>query len=372
MSANMAFLHPHKWLDFGSPVVRSSLVRGPARIKARLFAVGACAVISGAVATAGGAETPATLQQRTATLRHANTSIAARSHAALLGLYSLDSELGRAEARLAALRSEAARIARDRQTVRHRLGVASRDLEISQRQLALRLHSLYEQPRDDPLAIILGAQSLDEAITSLDNLNRAAQQNKRVAAESRRAQISLAGLAGKLRRQDAQVSELAASAAQSASSLSAAIAARKAFVSTLASQQRLNISQIASLETQARASVARSQSLATGSAPAAPAPTLISAPVSAPASGGDRTITVQSTGYSLTGRTASGIPVGWGVVAVDPSVIPLGTRITIPGYGEGVAADTGSAVHGAIIDLWFPTTAQALQWGRRTVTITLR
>jgi 3D (Asp-Asp-Asp) domain-containing protein len=58
-------------------------------------------------------------------------------------------------------------------------------------------------------------------------------------------------------------------------------------------------------------------------------------------------------------------------VAVDPSVIPLGTRITIPGYGEGVAADTGGSVHGAMIDLWFPTAALALAWGRRTVTITL-
>jgi 3D (Asp-Asp-Asp) domain-containing protein len=43
----------------------------------------------------------------------------------------------------------------------------------------------------------------------------------------------------------------------------------------------------------------------------------------------------------------------------------------VPGYGEGVAADTGSAVKGAVIDLWFPTCGQALQWGWRTVTITL-
>ena len=61
------------------------------------------------------------------------------------------------------------------------------------------------------------------------------------------------------------------------------------------------------------------------------------------------------TGYALRGRTASGLPTGWGIVAVDPSVIPLGTRMTIPGYGEGVAADTGGAVHGATIDLWFPS-----------------
>ena len=52
-------------------------------------------------------------------------------------------------------------------------------------------------------------------------------------------------------------------------------------------------------------------------------------------------------------------------------MIPLGTRMTIPGYGEGVAADTGSAVSGYTIDLWFPTLADALAWGRRTVTITL-
>jgi 3D (Asp-Asp-Asp) domain-containing protein len=44
----------------------------------------------------------------------------------------------------------------------------------------------------------------------------------------------------------------------------------------------------------------------------------------------------------------------------------------VPGYGDAVAADTGSAVRGAMIDLWFPTTAQALQWGRQTVTITIR
>ena len=93
-------------------------------------------------------------------------------------------------------------------------------------------------------------------------------------------------------------------------------------------------------------------------------------PVSAPAGPGT-TMVDEATGYALQGTTATGIPVGPGVVAVDPSVIPLGTRMTIPGYGEGIAADTGSAVRGRIIDLWFPTRAQALAWGRRTVTITL-
>jgi 3D (Asp-Asp-Asp) domain-containing protein len=80
-------------------------------------------------------------------------------------------------------------------------------------------------------------------------------------------------------------------------------------------------------------------------------------------------LTVSATAYDLPGRTSTGLPVGWGIAAVDPSVIPLGTHIVIPGYGVAVAADTGSAVVGATIDLWFPTEAQADAWGRRTVTI---
>ena len=63
--------------------------------------------------------------------------------------------------------------------------------------------------------------------------------------------------------------------------------------------------------------------------------------------------------------------VGWGVVAVDPSVIPMGSRIAIPGYGMGVAADTGGAIVGARIDLWFPSVAQAHEWGSRAVTVTV-
>ena len=61
--------------------------------------------------------------------------------------------------------------------------------------------------------------------------------------------------------------------------------------------------------------------------------------------------------YSLPGHTASGLPVGPGIVAVDPSVIPLGTHMSVPGYGPAIAADTGTAIRGAMLDLWFPTLA---------------
>jgi 3D (Asp-Asp-Asp) domain-containing protein len=82
-------------------------------------------------------------------------------------------------------------------------------------------------------------------------------------------------------------------------------------------------------------------------------------------------MTVSATCYILRGTTASGLPTGPGVVAVDPTVIPLGTRLYIPGYGKGIAADIGGGIKGRIIDLWYSTYAECAKWGRRTVTITI-
>jgi len=71
------------------------------------------------------------------------------------------------------------------------------------------------------------------------------------------------------------------------------------------------------------------------------------------------------------GMTAIGRPAGHGIVAVDPRVIPLGTRMYIPGYGHALAGDTGGAIHGNRIDLGFNSNAQANQFGRRSVMVYL-
>jgi 3D (Asp-Asp-Asp) domain-containing protein len=69
------------------------------------------------------------------------------------------------------------------------------------------------------------------------------------------------------------------------------------------------------------------------------------------------------------GYTASGYRAGHGIVAVDPSVIPLGTRLYIPGYGFAIAGDTGGAIHGNRIDLGFDSIGDAVQFGRRLVKV---
>lgn len=69
------------------------------------------------------------------------------------------------------------------------------------------------------------------------------------------------------------------------------------------------------------------------------------------------------------GLTAMGIPARWGIVAVDPDVIPLGTKVYIPGYGVALAADVGGAINGYKIDLCMEDYNQAMDFGRRTVTV---
>ena len=81
-----------------------------------------------------------------------------------------------------------------------------------------------------------------------------------------------------------------------------------------------------------------------------------------------------ATAYSLRGRTASGRPVSRGLIAADPSVLPLGSRVRLEAgswSGEYVVADTGGAVRGRRIDIWTPTAREALQFGRRVVKLTV-
>ena len=96
-------------------------------------------------------------------------------------------------------------------------------------------------------------------------------------------------------------------------------------------------------------------------------------------SSGGRTLIMESTAYSYAEAgasylTASGTDLRENpqAVAVDPSVIPLGTVVEVQGYGVALALDTGGAIKGNIIDVHFPTVAQCTKWGRRQVQVTIR
>lgn len=355
---------------YGPRLVRAHSTSDAARLAAAF--TGLLLVASVPVALAADASG---LRSQAASLRAADNSLEARVNAATLELYALETELGNAHSAVESVVARQTAVTRDRGATRKQLAIARTALHASESQLAELVRALYEQSgAADPFAILLGAASLDEALTGLDSLSRAAGENSRIIDQARSSRQRLAALDARLAAREAELVQLAAAATSRAHALAAAVGTRRSFVAGLRQRQGLNAARITSIEAEARRAEARTLAISATAAPVATAVIDAAAAPAAPtavATSG-ATITVSTTGYALRGRTATGIPTAPGVVAVDPSVIPLGTRMTIPGYGEAIAADTGGAVHGNVIDLWFPSTAQAIQWGRRTVTITIR
>jgi 3D (Asp-Asp-Asp) domain-containing protein len=347
---------------------------------ARLAAFAAVlALFAGSTAAAAGPGSG--YRQKAAQLQVEAQKLDTRTHQALLGLYALESRLGTARGRISALSTRSERLQARAAMLATQLADARRTLAVSRRQLGAHLRDLYENGRPDTLAVVLGAESLDDALSKLDTLTRMADESRRVVAATDAAQLRLVRVRSRLATDRRRLSAALADARAAERELASAREQRVSFVTSLRTQKALKENEIRGLLATAHAVELKSQQISTAAAAAAPKPAADAPPdaaagsgsdqSSAAASSGGRRLRVSATGYSLPGHTATGMPVGWGVVAVDPNVIPLGTRMTIPGYGEAVAADVGSAVRGATIDLWFPTLAQALAWGRRTVTVTL-
>jgi 3D (Asp-Asp-Asp) domain-containing protein len=324
------------------------------------------------------ADDPATLRGEIERLREENDGLAAQSQEALLELYALEARLARAQGRLAALEARREALEREEAAARRTLELARTDVEEAERRLSNHLRVLYVQGEVDPLAVILGAESLDEALSAFDGLTRLADQDRSILEDVRAARLEVQKALRDLSERRAELRAVVARVEAEQATLLAARAARGAFISELAAQRALNDRRIAGLRARVseavsaeRAAAAQEASAETSSAESSSSDLSLEPRPEPDHKPGAEQMVVEATAYCLGGTTASGLPVGWGTVAVDTSLIPLGTRMYIPGYGNGVAADTGSAIVGRIIDVWFPTCAQAIAWGRKTLTITI-
>jgi len=126
--------------------------------------------------------------------------------------------------------------------------------------------------------------------------------------------------------------------------------------------------------------VVKKKPVATKPATSTSTPKATTPPVSTtPSRGSGRTLTMLATAYDpgpgsngqWAGISYLGTPLHYGIVAVDPNVIPLGSRLYIEGYGEGYAADTGGAIKGNRIDLCFNTYEEAMDFGMKNVKVTI-
>ena len=310
---------------------------------------------------------------------------------ALLDLFAADSAVGRARARADDLRARARRQADRVADARREVTVGRANLDVAQTTLSARLAAAFRAGDVDPFVILLSASSLSDALDSIAIVNRVSARDamlignvQRGLATSRRAERALTAEQGRL---------TAASAAADAEAGRAAAArnAKAALLSNLRSSRQIAAHRLTQIEEAAAAAREKAAAIddtagdtstgnggndGGGSTTAGGGDTgnggggTDPAPPTGPVGSGD-TLTVVSTAYAIHGTTATGIRTRRGICATDPSVIPLGTQFDVPGYGRCVAADTGGDIKGNRIDVWVSTEREALQWGFKTVTVSI-
>jgi peptidoglycan hydrolase CwlO-like protein len=352
---------------------------GPSKRRPALLVVLA-GLVAGLALVAGvaRADDPDTLRSEADRLQAENAQLDEEAARALLDLYALESRLREAERRVVSLRARIDELEQREESARRQLGLAREAEAKAQDALAARVRALYTEGDPDPLAVILGASSLDGVIDAIDSVNRVAEHDSRIIEQVKRTRGELREALRELTKQEEELRALAREAEAARTRLAGATDERAEYLASLAERRDLNAAEIDSLLVRAGAAEQRAQEItASASPPVEPAPEESPAePVSSP-SGADvspepgRQVTVSATMYCLTGTTATGVPVQPGIIATDPAYIPLGTRMFVPGYGEGVAADTGGAVLGWTIDLWVASCAEASAYGRQTVTVTI-
>ncbi len=399
----------------------------PATVTGRRFSLTlvllALAGAAGAVSLGGDASaTPGdAARAEAATLSARLSRLSAGEQGAVLRLYSARSLASAATARAQALAGRRATAAGQVRQTESLLEAKQRTQATLLAQLTRRLVEQYRTTTVDPLVVLLQEGSLQKALDTAALIRRANDADASLVSNLERTKRELAAQAVRLRAaRDRLAAAVGAARAQVAVQRLRA-GQESALIAELRSQEHLTTARIAQLQADAEQAAQVAAAAAAsgsggpgsggsgsggsgsggsgsggsgsggsgsggsgGSSGGSSTPSAPPAYSSGSASGGStdggggdsgpppagRSETFEATAYSLTGTTATGIPTRLGVCATDPSVIPLGTRFRVSGYGDCIAADTGSAIQGHIIDVWLPTEAETSQWGRRQVTVT--
>ena len=280
---------------------------------------------------------------------------------ALAELVAVDSEVGRYNAEINVSSQRLAEVQTSIAAEEQRLEETQRQLADRQGFLEKRLRGAYKSDDAGYLEVVMGAGDFSELINRLDMINIIAEDDRQLidSFEDSKSQVeeNLASLSANQQ----ELAGLLASLDSSRQNLVAAQARQQGAVASIQSERQMADSQISQLQADA-ASIESSMGQIQGESYA-------SGGYSAPPAGGS-SFSMTATAYCLGGRTATGMPVGRGVIAVDPGVIPLGSRVHVSGYGDAIAADTGGAIGGNRIDVWLPC-GEAYAWGVRSVTVTV-
>jgi peptidoglycan hydrolase CwlO-like protein len=272
------------------------------------------------------------------------------------------------------------KLANEMQSTHTRLDATKNNLNLQQNLFNKRIKAMYIDGNSSYLEILLGSHNLGDFIKRIQITAKIIQYDNNILNNVKEEKEVITSQSENLNNMNNKLQQLKTSNETILANLSSNIKEEKNLLSQATAKEKQLIEKQREKELAAEKAKALADAQKAAAAAQQTTVSALSNSISIPTTGGPNSgstvITVDATAYSDNGFTASGSmttrnPNGYSTIAVDPRVIPLGTRVYVQGYGYAIAADTGGAIQGKIIDVFFPSDAEAESWGRKTVQVTI-
>lgn len=276
-----------------------------------------------------------------------------------LKIEKLDNEINDVIKKVESNKNDMNRINQDIKKTQDKLKSVEKNVESQEDMFGKRARAMYISGSGSYLEVILGAQDLEDLISRVDMISKVMQFDKNVINKLKIEKENIAKQKERLDAENNKLKDIREKNRITLAKLNKDVAEQKAMLSKVNEKEKELIAMENAKAARSRASSNRSVTLSRGMSKS---------------TSYSRVLSMEATAYSGDGYTASGTKTmrnssGYSTIAVDPRVIPLGTRVYVEGYGYAVAEDTGGAIKGNIIDIFVNSESEARSWGRRQVNV---
>lgn len=258
-----------------------------------------------------------------------------------------------------------------------KLASEERHLKIQNDLMNTRLRAMYMSSGTSYLEVVINSKNIGDFLSRVDTISKLMQYDQKLIYNIEQQKLSTNKQTELLNNENNKLNSLKASNEATLTKMSKDINDQKTLLSKATDQEKTLTAQQKAEE----AAAERARQIAVAASKTANSNNSgTSHPVSSPGTGAppagsySAVLNLDATAYSGTGYTSLGTmttrnPSGYSTIAVDPRVITPGTKVYVTGYGYASADDTGANIQGNIIDVYFPTDAEAQSWGRRSVQV---
>lgn len=274
-------------------------------------------------------------------------------------IQTLDKQIDEVLAKIDGNKKDMNKIAQNIKTTQVKLDEIEKNSKEQDELFKKRVRSMYISGTDSYLQVLLASNNLTDLMSRFDMVTQVIKFDNQIIAKLKEKKQAIAKEKDALKLQTEKLEALKTTNESTLSKLSNEVKEQKALLSKATEKEQQLLAENTSKEVAYNSTSSKGGTLSRG----------MSSSVSY-----SRVMTMESTAYAGDGITASGAPTkrnpgGYSTIAVDPRVIPIGTTVYVEGYGYAVAEDTGGAIKGNIIDVFFHSESEASSWGRRSVKV---